>query len=198
MSSLKFPLWLFVLTLNAVFLPAQTDDLELMFNTPSSSSSIELKIVQGGNVSFQVNSIAEYQNGVSARSLPTFEVNSTVNFRVQLSATPFVNAWGHALDANNFGYRVNSIGLHKTGRNFKMFGTGVNPSKMQLLGQEAEIITSHAQGNAGNGKKNRFELHFELGTADVRTESGLPSLLEQKIHLGSYSSAITLVAFSEP
>ncbi|MEZ4773651.1 MAG: hypothetical protein R3D00_10760 [Bacteroidia bacterium] len=188
---------LLVLILNAVWLLAQADDLELMLQSPSGNSSIALNIVQGGNVRFQVNSISDYTHGVPASATPVFEVNSTVNFRVMLSATPMINAWGYSLDINNFGYRVNSIGLNKTGRNFKMFGTGENPSKIQTLGHEAEIITSHAQGNAGNGKKNKFELLFELGTEDVRQESGLPSLLEQKIHLGSYSSVINLVVLPE-
>ncbi|MEZ4828659.1 MAG: hypothetical protein R3C61_20595 [Bacteroidia bacterium] len=177
-------------------LRSQTDDLDLLFSPPP-STSISLQIVQGSNVRFQVNSIHDYSEGVTAVSSPTFEIDANVNFNVRLSSTPFINAWGYSLNPANFGYRVNSLGQHKTGRNFKMFGTGENPSKIQPLGMEAEIISTHAQGNAGNGKKNKFELLFELGTEDVRQESGLPSLLEQKIHLGSYSSVINLVVLPE-
>lgn len=189
---------LLVFLLNTGYTFAQTDDLELMLNTPAATASIELQVVSGGNVSFQVNSISDYTQGVIAASAPVFGVNATVNFRVTLSATSLVNAWGYSLDANNFGYRVHSIGTFKAGQNFHLLGEEENPSRIKLLGEEAEIISSFAQGNAGNSKKNKFELIFELGTAAVRAESGLPSLLEQKIHIGSYSSIVTILALSIP
>lgn len=176
---------------------AQSDDIQI---SAAFSSSINLTITDGANISFVVATLDDYTDGLAHPSnyTSTFEVNSTVDFKVDLVSADFTDASGNILDADNFGYYIQSIGTNRTGRNFKMLGTATNPSHYALLGESQSIIESNAQGNAGTADKNRFKIFFELGTNKVRQRSGLPRLIDQGISPGVYATTVTLTASAMP
>ena len=176
---------------------AQVDQIEL---TASFRSSIDLTVISGSNIYFSISNIDEYQNGLEDPNTysSVFEVNSSVDFRVELSSTDFISGTGNILSSKNFGFTIDDIGTHRTGRNHKFMGTATSPSHLNLLGSDIELITPSGQGNSGSADANRFRLTFELGTAETRKKSGLPTLLDQNITPGTYSSIITLTASGMP
>lgn len=191
---------MFILIMHSGFfstLWAQSDDIQI---SAAFSSSIDLTVTDGANISFVVASLDHYTNGLKDPTAysSTFEINSSVEYKVDLVATDFADASGNILDVDNFGYYLESIGTNRPGRNLKMLGTATNPSHYALLGNDETIIKSNGQGNVGTADKNRFKVHFELGTSDVRGISSLPALIDQNIAPGTYSSTVTLTASAMP
>ncbi len=164
------------------------------------SSSIDLTVTGGENISFVVATLDNYTNGLADPTAynSTFVVNSSVSFKVDLTSTDFTDGGGNILDARNFGYRISDAGTYAAGTNHLLMGAASATSDMAVLGTNREIITATGDGNAGNAAANAFNLKFELGTADVRAVSGLPTLLEQNIAPSTYTSVVTLTASAMP
>lgn len=164
------------------------------------SSSIDLTVTEGDNISFTVATLDDYTNGLADPTAynSKFVVNSSVDFKVDLTATPFDDGNGNILNANNFGYTIADAGTHAAGTNHLLMGAATTPSTYALLGNNTEVVTATGSGNAGDATQNAFTLKFELGTAAVRTISGLPRLLDQNIAPATYSSTVTLTASAMP
>ena len=189
---------LFAMTLAClltVSLQAQSDEINI---SAAFSSSIDLTVTDGANISFTVASLDDYNNGLADNSgdpyTATFVINSSVDFKVDLVATDFTNPDGGVLNANNFGYQVIDNGTNVVGTNHLLLGATTSPSTLALLGTDTEIITSSGDGNAGSSAANSFKIRFQLGTAAVRAVSGLDPLLDQNIAPSTYSSTVTLTA----
>ena len=178
-----------------VSLQAQSDEINI---SAAFSSSIDLTVTDGANISFTVASLDDYNNGLADNSgdtyTATFVINSSVDFKVDLVATDFTNPDGGVLNANNFGYQVIDNGTNVVGTNHLLLGATTSPSTLALLGTDTEIITSSGDGNAGSSAANSFKIRFQLGTAAVRAVSGLAPLLDQNIAPSTYSSTVTLTA----
>lgn len=176
---------------------AQSSDIQI---SAAFSSSIDLTVTDGANISFTVATLDDYTNGLEDATLytSTFEVNSSVDFKVDLVATDFADANGNVLDANNFGYTVIDNGTNVVGTNHMLLGATTSPSAYSLLGDDSEIITATGDGNAGTAAANSYKLKFELGTAAVRAVSGLPALIDQNVAPATYSSTVTLTASAMP
>lgn len=176
---------------------AQSDDINI---SAAFSSSIDCTVTSGTDISFVVATLDDYTNGLADPTAysSTFEVNASVNFKVDLTSTQFTDPNGNVLDARNFGYTISDAGTHTVGSNHLLMGGTASPSAMALLGTDREIVTSTADGNAGAAAANRFTLKFELGTAAVRAVSNLPQLLDQNIAPTTYASVVTLTASAMP
>ncbi len=176
---------------------AQSDDIQI---SAAFSSSIDLSVTDGANISFTVASLDDYTNGLAHATnyTSTFEVNSSVNFYVDLVATDFTDPAGNVLDADNFGYNISDNGTNVVGTNHVLLGDLASPSAYALLGDDNTIIKSYGDGNAGTAAANSYKLKFELGTAAVRAVSGLPALIDQNIAPATYSSTVTLTASAMP
>lgn len=176
---------------------AQSDDIQI---SAAFSSSIDLTVTDGANISFTVASLDDYTNGLADATAytSTFEVNSSVDFKVDLVATDFADASGNVLDADNFGYVISDNGTNTVGTNHKLLGATTTPSSYALLGTDSEIISATGTGNAGTAAANSFKLKFELGTAAVRTVSSLPALIDQNVAPATYASTVTLTASAMP
>ncbi|MEO0897773.1 MAG: hypothetical protein AAFY71_15310 [Bacteroidota bacterium] len=168
--------------------------------TAAFSSYITLNVTSGANISFEVKSLGDYTGGMSSpyNYFSLFEVASSLDFKVDLSATNFDDGNGNLLDARNFGFRLSDEGENKVNVNHLLLGAGNSPSELALLGTNQEIITSYNQGNAGGPQKNAFKIQFELGTPATRNISGLPRLLDQNIVPGAYVGTVTLTASAMP
>ncbi|MEO0897775.1 MAG: hypothetical protein AAFY71_15320 [Bacteroidota bacterium] len=177
---------------------AQTSD-EIQISA-AFSSSIDLAVTEGDNIAFTVASLEDYTDGLSDPTAynSKFVVNSSVNFKVDLTATPFDDGNGNILNANNFGYTISDAGSHVVGTNHLLLGASSSPSEYALLGNNTEVVTSTGEGNAGDASQNAYQLKFELGTAAVRAKSGLPRLLDQNVAPATYASTVTLTASAMP
>ncbi|GAB4420846.1 MAG: hypothetical protein OHK0039_34960 [Bacteroidia bacterium] len=179
---------------------AQTDDSDDIQVSASFSSSIDLTVTAGSQISFNVVTLDDYTNGLADATAynSTFEVNSSVDFQVDFTATDFSDGAGNTINANNFGYVISDAGSHAAGTNHLLLGASTTPSAYALLGDDNTIVEATGSGNAGPGTANRFTLKFELGTSSVRALSGLPTLLEQNIAPATYTSTVTLTASAMP
>lgn len=179
---------------------AQTDDSDDIQVSASFSSSIDLTVTAGENIAFNVVTLDDYTNGLAdpVAYNSTFEVNSSVDFQVELTATDFSDGSGNTLDADNFGYTIADAGTYASGTNHLLLGAATTPSAYALLGEDNTIVEASGDGNAGPGTANRFTLKWELGTAPLRALSGLPTLLEQNIAPATYTSTVTLTASAMP
>ncbi|MEZ4773672.1 MAG: hypothetical protein R3D00_10865 [Bacteroidia bacterium] len=175
----------------------QTDDIQI---SAAFSSSIDLTVTSGANINFVVATLGEYTGGVSSpyNYISDFVVNSSVNFKVDLSSTNFTDAAGNTLNAGNFGYRIIDNGTYTVGVNHLLLGDVNSPSAVAMLGPNTEIVTATGSGNAGPASANAFRLQFELGTPAVRAISALPALLDQNIIPGTYTGVVTLTASAMP
>ncbi|MEZ4828645.1 MAG: hypothetical protein R3C61_20525 [Bacteroidia bacterium] len=176
---------------------SQTDDIQV---SAAFSSSIDLTVTSGANINFVVATLGEYTGGVSSpyNYISDFEVNSSVDFKVDISSTNFTDAAGNILNVGNFGYRISDNGTYAVGANHLLLGDVNSPSAIAVLGPNTEIITATGSGNAGPASANAFRLQFELGTPAVRALSGLPELLNQNIVPGTYTGVVTLTASAMP
>ncbi|MEM7656084.1 MAG: hypothetical protein AAF399_08150, partial [Bacteroidota bacterium] len=161
---------------------------------------IDLTVTSGSNISFSVTSLQDYTDGLADPSAynSEFEVNSSVDFKVDLTSTPFDDGNGNILDAGNFGYTISDNGTYTVGTNHKLLGGTVSPSAYAVLGTSNEVVSAFAEGNAGSAAANAYTLKFELGTDAVRAVSGLPNLLDQNVAPATYASTVTLTASAMP
>ncbi|MDX2249565.1 MAG: hypothetical protein SF052_22465 [Bacteroidia bacterium] len=197
MKVLKVSLLLCITLAFANLIKAQSDDINI---SAAFSSSIDLTVTSGANISFVVATLDNYTNGLADPTAynSEFEVNSSVSFKVDLTSTNFTDAAGNVLDAANFGYTIADNGTNVAGTNHLLLGDVNTPSAMAVLGTNNEIVTATGSGNAGNAAANAYVLKFELGTAAARAVSGLPTMLEQNITPGTYTAVVTLTATAMP
>ncbi|MEM6765300.1 MAG: hypothetical protein AAF824_05990 [Bacteroidota bacterium] len=189
---------LFVAALACLFtvsVQAQSDEINI---SAAFSSSIDLTVTNGANISFTVASLTDYNDGLADLSgdtyTATFVINSSVDFKVDLGSTDFTNPEGDVLAAANFGYEIFDNGTNVVGTNHQLVGGTTSPSTLTTLGSATEIITATGDGNAGSSTSNSFKIRFQLGTAAVRAVSGLGTLLSQNIAPSTYSATVTLTA----
>ena len=198
MQMLRKTVLILVLTISGFILSAQVSD-EIQISA-SFSSSIDLTVTSGSQISFSVASLQEYTDGLADATAynSEFEVNSSVDFKVDLTSTPFDDGNGNILNAANFGYTLSDNGTNTVGTNHKLVGGTVSPSAYAVLGTNTEIVSATGDGNAGSAAANAYTIKFELGTANVRAVSGLSNLLDQNIAPATYSSTVTLTASAMP
>ena len=175
------------------------------FSPNPAASFLEMRVVQGAQLDFRVNGMQTYEQGIAntQRLNATFEVRASDNFQVQLSHSDFVNEWGQQLNARNFGLRIEDAGDHKINVHHHLLNGHRSPSRLVVLDGPLYLVTpkrrgnSGKGGNAGEGRDNRFYLHFEFATPAVLQAARLPSLLQQQVNPGTYRGDINLVVVPE-
>ncbi|TAE48308.1 MAG: hypothetical protein EAZ89_15460 [Bacteroidetes bacterium] len=179
---------------------AQTTDSDDINISAAFSSSIDLNVTDGANISFVVASLDNYTNGLvdPTAYTSTFQVSSSVDFKVDLASTSFSDGNGNELSAGNFGYTVSDAGTYQVGTNHLLLGGSTSPAPLAVLGAPRTIVEATGSGNAGPFTANTFKIKFELGTAAARAVSGLPILLQQNIAPATYTSVVTLTASAMP
>ncbi|MDX2285057.1 MAG: hypothetical protein NW241_12905 [Bacteroidia bacterium] len=202
MQALKGSIVLFFALLLSFGAIAQTDDTDEINISAAFSSSIDLTVTSGDNISFVVASLEQYTDGLADPAgvaySSIFEVNASVDFKVDLSSTDFTDGAGNTLNAGNFGYTLEDAGTYQVGTNHLLLGGSATPSSMAVLGAPQTVVEAAGSGNAGPATANRFKINFELGTAAARAVSGLPTLLSQNIAPTTYTSVVTLTASAMP
>lgn len=156
---------------------------------------IQIHTLSGDQINFYVNSIDEYENGVFGNDSSVFVVNSTSNFAVNVSCSPFTNG-ADSITANNFGVEIYHIGSGSIGP----LGQNDVTDEMLLMGEGGLLLRSGMAGNRGDDRQNVYSLHYQLGTVRVRDRQedllgwDLGSLLSQGVAPKSYNAVMTLTA----
>ena len=147
----------------------------------------------GARVTFTVDDVDKYRNGVVAADPIEFTVASSVDYKVEMKtqAANFTSQTSaFQLPSNNFGIKLSATGNHTDGQDVSL-AQGV-----VLLGQGGTIIKPSGGGNAGDDADNTFQMAFELGTGDVQSvqTTKLGTLLSQNIPPATYTNTVILTA----
>lgn len=165
------------------------------------SSILRLNVVSGGNIEFNFNTLADYQNGID--NTPSYDTRFTVASSVDwdvimyseeaaLVSTDDETGTGMALD--NIGYHVSSNGtLDLT----TQITESIDPlAPAALTATEIVIIGYDATTNAGDINQNDFNIHWECGTqiGDMNTAS----ILSQQLAADRYATNVFLILRPTP
>lgn len=158
------------------------------------NSILRLQVISGGNIEFAVNTIAQYTGGISntTGTTTTFTVSSTVNFDVNLyaeGANMIGTDLGGNLPVNNIGFSMAETGGGTDGTEWDLHTVGtVNVLASAKAGPTALIVEGLGSLAAGNAAQNKFEIRWELATANVLAATGGPAnnLLIQGVKADRY------------
>ncbi|MDX2286536.1 MAG: hypothetical protein NW241_20385 [Bacteroidia bacterium] len=164
------------------------------------AAAIDLQVTDGESIHFGVASMSEYLDGKSSPYLywSEFTVAASTPFTVVLSAADLTDGLGDTLDMRNIGFRLFDYGSHQAGVDHLLAGAAASPTGLLLLGPSVALIAPTGIGNTGTAAENRFRMHFELATPELRALSGLPTLLLQYIAPGTYYGQVLLTATAQP
>ena len=179
-----------------VLMNAQTDEINI---SAAFTTSLSLRITGNANVEWVVATIDDYKEGFwpAERKVP-FEVSASVNYSVEVSMNDLSDGAGNTLDIENVGFRIEGNGTDMHDRlgtsHVWTKGTG-NLSGVYVASTTPQtLLTPGPDGNAGGYDQNQFKLRIGLASENIRNQSGLPSLLDQNITPGTYTSVVTLTA----
>ena len=183
---------LFLTLLLPVLMNAQTDEINI---SAAFTTSLSLRITGNANVEWVVATIDDYKEGFWP--VP-FEVSASVNYSVEVSMNDLTDGAGNTLDIENVGFRIegNGTAMHDRLGTSHVWtkGTG-NLSGVYVASTTPQtLLTPGPDGNAGGYDQNQFKLRIGLASENIRNQSGLPSLLDQNITPGTYTSVVTLTA----
>ena len=160
------------------------------------NSILRLTIVSGGNIQFVVNTIDEYEDGIttSARYQTAFNVASSRNFDVMINAETATffgtDNVANTMPLNNVGYQCQTVA-----------GGGTFPADAAMVGlamAPTYLIGGALAGDkrpAGGSATNQFIIEWELGTSLGTMNAG--SLLSQSIDPDNYVVNVFLVVDPE-
>ncbi|MEM8897048.1 MAG: hypothetical protein AAGC85_03050 [Bacteroidota bacterium] len=201
----------FIVSFFCILIPfyssAQSDEINI---SAAFSSSIDLRVTDGANINFTFATLEDYQNGKGGTS--KFEVASSVNFSVDMSITPFVNAEGDEIDPKNLCFRVGVPIARASEEGVRwVFGSGNAYDKNYTTSAgiygplhyststPRTVLTPGSKGNAGSYEDNQFHLSISFGNPNHKDLPAiqLPILLDQNIAPGTYTCTVTLEAIPE-
>ncbi len=176
------------------------------------NTTMRLNVVSGGNVEFVVNTISQYENGISNPNPGAndrihdtrFTVASSRNFDVLMFAedacfvgTDVASAGTiNTIALNNVGYVLHANGLHThAGEVFLISDASENI--VSLNNNTANVVVSYnslsATGDVGGTNDNDYTINWELATSRLISLTGNASLLEQSIPQDRYITNVYLV-----
>ncbi len=223
MTKLKFKTKIKIMNkLKSIFLAGATVFSSLAIAQPISdvavipvaitiNTTMRLNVVSGGNVEFVVNTISQYENGISnpnqgstdpihdtrftvasSRDFDVFMFAEDANFiGTDVSSAGTVNT----LDLGNVGYRLHEDGTHDDATHFDLIPESGDPVATLTNATTTQVV-SHIDagpGSAGGTDDNDFTINWELATADVVALNGLGTLLSQSIAQDRYITNVYLV-----
>ena len=143
------------------------------------NSILRMNVTSGGNIDFTVNTLEQYENGISnsPRYQTKFTVASSTDFWVQLYAEDDAfygsDDVGNTMDLNLVAYSLTSDGNHAHGTELTLLPA---PGAWQALTDDTGPVTivTPATGNGGDINDNNFTVAWELGTSNVAGAAGGP------------------------
>lgn len=193
----KLALLLLGLFLFATNANAQIDDRAIIPVAVTLNSILRLNVTSGGNIEFNFNTLADYQNGILTGTpyQTKFNVASSVNWDVFMYAED-ANLIGtdeilgtNVMTLDNIGYHVSSDGT--IGANVDLaFGSG---APGPLTDDPLTILVGYngTNSNAGDISQNSFTIHWRCGTGEGSMNG--QSILEQTIPADRYATNVFLM-----
>ncbi len=177
------------------------------------NTTMRLNVVSGGNVEFVVNTIEQYQNGITNPNVggavdrihdTRFTVASSRDFDVLMFAedaclvgTDVSSSTGgtlNTLNLNNIGYRLHMEPSANHVHNTEIdLISNFDESIVSLSNSTATQIVSNVASSAGGTNDNDFVINWELATATLITLTSQGTLLEQSIPQDRYITNVYLV-----
>lgn len=162
------------------------------------NSILRLNVTSGGNIEFNFNTLADYQNGIANTAAHTtkFNVASSVDWEVNMYAEDD-NLIGTdradgltTLPLGIIGYQVTKDGTGEDTR-YDIPAAGVT---VNLNFNENEILVSKGTGsNAGDIAQNAFSIEWRCGTGDVMAALAVGNILELGAAADRYATNVFLV-----
>jgi len=173
------------------------DDRTIVPVAVTLSSILRLNVVSGGNIEFNFNTLADYENGIAnnAEYDTRFTVASSVDWDVDihaedgtLVATDDMGGTGMPLD--NIGYHL----MESDGTYPGDFNVNSTDDEPAALDDDAIILVGYDgdNSNAGDINQNDFTIHWRCGTSDGNNMNAL-SLLEQQLAADRYATNVFLI-----
>ena len=169
------------------------------------NSILRLNIVSGGNIEFAVNTLLQYTDGIenSTGYDTKFTVATSVDYNVLMYAEAATMVGGdlsggsNTLPVGNVCYVMENTGTAVNGTDLNVIGDGDDDGLSDLVQDldnvaSTQVVLDIGGTSAGDIEKNAFTIHWELGTALCRVESGLLSLLAQGKPSDRYSVNVFL------
>ncbi len=162
---------------------------------------LRMNVTAGGNINFKVNTLDQYEHGISntAASTTTFTVASSTNFNVSLYAedaaflgTDNIGAVAATvgIPLNMVAYQVTANGTNNVANtNVVLLATATGVGNWQALKSSAapeSIILPGVAGNAGDINVNNFSVLWELGTTNCANATDGTAL--QTLKGGNYAA----------
>lgn len=152
---------------------------------------LRLNVTSGGNIEFQVNTLAQYTNGIAnaTRYDTHFTVASSTDFDVAME-TEDANLIGtddatHVMNLNNILYEIDTEGTGAVTTNYTI---GSNGSATALVNASTNVIEGVGNESAGDIAKNAFVIHWALNNPT----GGSGTLLSQNLASDRYSTNVFL------
>ncbi len=164
------------------------------------NSILRLNVTSGGNIEFTVNTIDQYQDGISnsTRYTTSFTVASSVDFKVELYAEDAqllgTDNVANEMPLANIGY-IMVANAGTAGTHWQLGdASDISPAPLVVLTNSAdEIVLSYENNGAGDITKNDFSIQWEMGTPAVGFGS---TLLQQSLAPDRYTTNVFLVLSS--
>ena len=163
------------------------------------NSILRLNVTSGGNIEFNFNTLADYQNGIEASSAyqTHFNVASSVDWQVNMyseNATLIgtdIIAGSNTMPLNNIGYTV-ELATGATAANYNIPFNDDGGSAGPLTNVPATFIVRAAgDGNAGDITDNAFIIHWRCGTQEGTMRQA--TILSQGFAADRYATNVFLV-----
>lgn len=161
------------------------------------NSILRLNVVKGGNITFKVNTIKQYQDGIPTSALleTRFTVASSVDFDVDLLAQDAtfigtdITAGTNTMPLDNVGYKVSEDGSGGDPANW-----AIQSTLIELTNAAQPIVTSVVGAGAGGADKNDFTIEWELATAGlIAINTTAKTLLAQSLKPDYYTTNVFLI-----
>ena len=184
---------------------AQTDEINI---SAAFTNFIDLRVTGGASVEFNFTTITHYQQGIVNDNASSFEIASSTDFEVFASFTPFVSPDGDEVDQKNLTYLlvVPTARQSEEGNRWN-FGTpqvDIRPKgtykswyhsgAYHADETEIKLLEPGSSGNAGSYEDNQFGIIWRLGYNPHTSKLGMPTMLDQNIAPGTYTTTLTLTA----
>jgi hypothetical protein len=166
------------------------------------NSILRLNVTTGGNIEFNVNTLAQYASGIAntAGTTTTFTVASSLDFDVILFAEDTeligtdLSSSANTMDLDNVGYTL-TYGGPALGVGDYTFVPDIGDLPEALTSASATIISSGSGVGAGDINKNKFAVHWEMGTMRGTMNGG--TLLSQNIPADRYSTNVFIMLVAQ-
>lgn len=162
------------------------------------NSVLRLNVINGGNIEFVFNTLAQYKAGINNGGALTayhskITVESSQDWKIMYGAEDgtFISDNGLTLPLNNVGLSVEATGVHTIGGELvSTQADGTNVADLPLFSASEVLVGNGATHNGGDAADNAFTIKWRAGT--IENDMNAASLLDQDVAPGRYVTNVIL------